>query len=147
MVKKMNGTQAGNETVQRVQQWINERDALQDYDEYKRAGKINRSVLASELSFSRSSFGTNKALEKLVKDAEMRWYPQTKTEDKKAIKAASERSERRSELTSAENSKLKDENARLKAENLMLKGKLRKFQAMADVLAEYGSSPRGVDLS
>ena len=134
----MNGQQIAQENVAKVQRWISERDAVGDYVDYERQGKINRSSICAELDFARSVINQNPTVKALLQEAEERWYGT----GKKDRKAASIRSERKAELSIAENSRLKDEIAKLKAENSLLKRQLSRFSAMADVLAETGIAPR-----
>lgn len=134
-----NGQQLGRENEDKVDKWIKARDSAGDYLVYEHQGKIKRASLIEELGFSRSVVTQNGAVNKLLTDAEQRWYGKKRAADGKSIKAASER---KSDLTAAENSRLMDELARVKAENTLLKTKLRRYAAMADVLAETGIAPR-----
>lgn len=137
-----NGQQLGRENEDKVEKWINARDSAGDYLDYEHQGKIKRASLIEELGFCRSVVTQNSAVNKLLTDAEQRWYGRKREGDGKSLKTASERSERKSDLTAAENSRLMDEMARVKAENALLKTKLRRYAAMADVLAETGIAPR-----
>lgn len=127
----------GREIVELVKVWIAERDAQADFSDYERQGKINRSALQKELSFSRSAFQTNADLVNIVTEAELRWFGETPI-DIKSIKAAAERSEKIAANTNADNSKLIEELARLKAENNTLRRQLEKFKAMDEVIKSTG---------
>lgn len=127
----------GREIVELVKVWIAEREAQADFSEYERQGKINRSALQKELSFSRSAFQTNPELVSVVTEAETRWFGETPV-DIKSIKAAAERSEKIAASTNADNSKLIEELARLKAENNTLRRQLEKFKAMDEVIKATG---------
>lgn len=136
-----NGQAKGQENLQAVQQWVAERDALGDYGEYERRGIVNRSALFAELNISRSTYGSNAEIRKLIEDADEKWYGR-KEVDAKAHKAARERSEKKAALTNAEVSKLMDQVVKLKAENAQLKRENEKYAAMKDVLCETGHLPR-----
>ena len=97
-----NGQQLGKDNEKKVKDWIEARDDAGDYLDYERRGKINRKSLFEELDFSRSVVTQNSAVYKLLTQAEERWYGK-KPEDDKSLKAASQRSERESDLKAAEN--------------------------------------------
>jgi len=124
-----------------VKNWILEREALGDYQEYERRGIINRSALFAELNISRSSYGSNLKIRAAIEEADKRWFGE-KEADTKAHKAARERSEKKAANTNAEISKLMDQIVKLKAENAQLKRENEKYAAMKDVLLETGYQPR-----
>jgi hypothetical protein len=134
--------QKAQENVTKLEQWIKERDRLGDYVDYENTGKVNRKSLCAELDFARSVTNQNPAVKALLSEAEARWYGVRQEDDKKALKAASERSARKSDMTAAENSRLLDEIGKLKAEVAMLKKQLRRYSAMEEVLSTSGIAPR-----
>lgn len=136
-----NGQAKGQENLEAVKQWIAERETQEDYGEYERRGIVNRSALFSELNISRSTFGSNAEIRKLIEDADARWYGE-KEADTKAHKAARERSEKKAAVTNAEVSKLMDQIVKLKAENAQLKRENERYAAMKEVLLETGFQPR-----
>ncbi len=136
-----NGKDKGQENLLAVKQWIADRDASGDYGEYERRGIVNRSALFAELNISRSSFGSNGQIRTLIEEADKRWFGE-KEADRKAHKAARERSEKKVANTNAEISKLMDQIAKLKAENAQLKRENERYAAMRDVLLETGYQPR-----
>lgn len=137
-----NGQQIAAENVRKIKLWIEERKRVKDYLDYEHQGRINRSSLSEELGFARSVVTQNGEVNRLISEAEELWFSERQKDDDKALEAASERSERKSVLTAAENSRLMDENAKLRAENAILKSQLRRYAAMAEVLAETGIAPR-----
>lgn len=136
-----NGQETGQQYAQRVQQWIAERDAVGDYVEYERAGKINRAALCAELDFGRSVVTQNPIVRECLAEAEGRWFG-NKEQDSKAHAAARERSEKRVAQTNADISKLQDEVAKLKAQNSILRRQLEKYEAMDAVIRSTGIAPR-----
>lgn len=135
------GQQKAQENVQRLTQWIAERDQQGDFNEYERQGKINRQALCSELDFSRSVVTQNPRVKKLLGEAESRWFNH-KQQDSKAHEAARERSEKRVAEVNADVSRLQDEIARLKAENAALRRTLEKYAAMDEIIQSTGYAPR-----
>lgn len=134
----MNNQAKAELNVKKVEQWIADRDAAQDFNEYERGGKINRGAICAELDFARSVVNQNPRVKELLAQAESRWYEPT-AQDTKALQAASERAEKRVARTSGEIAALQDELAKTKAENALLRRLLEKYQAMADIIAESGA--------
>lgn len=54
MIKGKNGQQKATENVASVVVWIAERNRLRDWHEYAYNNRINRRVIAEELSFAKS---------------------------------------------------------------------------------------------
>ena len=124
----------------RLQQWIAERDALEDFAGYERQGKVNRAALCAELDFGRSVVNQNPAVRQRLSDAEKRWYGTGGS--RQASEAARERAESRATRTQRELSNAHDQVAKLKAENVLLRERLRKYETLEDVLVETGRLPR-----
>ena len=125
----------------RVEEWIAERDAAQDYLDYERDGKVNRAELCAELDFGRSVVSQNPNVRELLQEAECRWYEPRNT-TRKAQEAARERAESKATRTSRELSIALDEAAKLKAENTLLRKRLQKFEMLDQILIETGRLPR-----
>jgi len=60
------------QAVTTFKDWINERDRANDWSDYVRAGKINRSEVAKECGFGRSAWGQNPALGEALSELEKR---------------------------------------------------------------------------
>lgn len=127
--------------AERVRQWVAERDAMVDYMEYERGGKVNRAVLCAELDFGRSVVTQNPAVRESLRSAEVRWYSQTELPGE-AHEAARERAETRSVRSERRLSSSQDMVAKLQAENVLLRKRLQKYEALDEILAETGRLPR-----
>ncbi|WP_415912786.1 hypothetical protein [Neptuniibacter sp. QD37_11] len=136
-----NGKEQGQENALLVQQWITERDAIGDYVEYERNGKVNRAALCSELGFGRSVVTQNPAVKQLLIEAETRWYG-TEDQDTKAHDAARNRSEQRVAQTNRTINKLEDKLAEALAENSVLRERLERYEAMDAIIQSTGRAPR-----
>ncbi|CAH2911780.1 MAG: hypothetical protein CPSOU_2059 [uncultured Paraburkholderia sp.] len=64
--ENLNGKQQGEESAKRFASWITERNTAHDWDDYVRAGKLNRSEIAMECGFDRAAFRQNSNLAKLL---------------------------------------------------------------------------------
>lgn len=76
-------------------------------------------------------------MEVLIIAAEKRWIGSV-SEEEKALRSVSVRSEMRAAQSNSVNSKLLDEVARLNAENSLLKIQLEKFKAMDEAIKLTG---------
>ena len=136
----------GRENVKKLIKWYRGSNE-NDIKEFMRRGAINKTAIAKELGFSKSTFGSNKRLKKVLSiiDASISSgsnkiganYPNTM----------------RSVSDSIENSKLINElnkrvlelehvNASLKVQVLDLKSKLKNLKYLDDYLDENGRIPR-----
>ena len=136
------GRTLANEYTIRLKDWIAQRDAQQDYLEYERAGKINRTILCQELDFGRSVLTQNPAAKACLLEAERRWFGNPQPKDTQAHDAARERAETRSTRTNRQLNIALDENAKLRAENALLRRRLKKYETLQEVLLETGRVPR-----
>ena len=136
------GRKIAEEYAARVRDWIAERDAQGDYEDYQRDRKVNRTTLCAELDFGRSVLTQNPNVKAQLLEAEQRWYGHGEKKANQDHDAARERAERKSTLTSRELSTALDENAKLRAENAHLRRKLRKYETLEEILAETGRLPR-----
>ena len=135
------GKRLGKNHAERVQAWIAERDAMGDYREYERGGKVHRTILCAELDFARSVTTQNPAVRASLLEAERRWYgtPHGSTD---AHDAARDRAEHKSVRLQRALNRALDENARLKSEISLLREKLKKYGVLDEILAETGRIPR-----
>ena len=135
------GRHLAKQYAERVNRWVAERDAKQDYLEYERGGRVNRAALCAELDFGRSVVSQNPAVREALNDAERRWYG-TSAPTPAAHAAARDRAENKSMRTSRELSSAQDQVARLTAENALLRKRLKKYEALDEILIETGRMPR-----
>ena len=137
----VSGKQLGRDHAGRVRAWIAERDAMGDYREYERGGKVNRTALCAELDFARSVTIQNPAVRANLLEAERRWYG-TRQAGTDAHDAARDRAEHKSIRLQRALNRALDENARLKSEISLLREKLKKYGVIDEILAETGRIPR-----
>ena len=135
------GRELAKDYAARVQAWVAERDAAHDYLEYERGGKVNRAELCAELDFGRSVVSQNPTVRECLREAESRWYGPRETSSR-AHDAARERAESKSNRSLHELSKTLDDVAKLKAENALLRKRLKKYEALEEILIETGRIPR-----
>lgn len=119
--KGRNGKQAGKEHLEAVQRWVSERERLRDWHEYERAGKINRTALATELGFDRGVVKDNPGVKELVQEKDRLWFGSSSAKKKEAQEASLERTSAALSKASADNNKLVSRIAALEAENRELR--------------------------
>ena len=118
-----NKIEIGRENLEKFQLWIAERKSQNDYLDYVRAGKLNRSEVAKELGFGRSVFAQNLSIKELALQLDAEWgaekpaIPKTERE----LVEARERANDKVKRTEASNSKLLEKIAMLEAEVRQLK--------------------------
>lgn len=133
-MKGKNGQQVAQENIQKVETWIHERNQHRDWHEYEFNNRIKRRALAQELDFAYSVCTQNKAVRKLLEDAEELWFA-PRVIEKDAHEAARERAEKRSGKLSSDNSELVQRNAELEAENRRLQRELNAYKEMESLVA------------
>ena len=134
MAKKgSNGIQEAEANVALVKQWINERNARRDWDEYGYSGRINRSALAGELGVSKSVMNQNPTVKALLKAQDKLWF---NSEDL-SREAADERAERRTQDVSITNNQLTKRIAELEVETRQLRKQLAKHESL-EALVQCG---------
>ena len=134
MAKKgSNGIQEAEANVALVQQWIKERNACRDWDEYAYSGRINRRALAEELGVSYSVMSQNPKVKKLLKDQDKLWFES----EGLSSEAAHERSEKHTQNVSATNGQLTKRIAELEVEVRQLRKQLSKHQSL-EALVQCG---------
>lgn len=127
---------------QRLQAWLSKHYQLDDWADYLRDGALNRSLIASELAITRSSFYTNPAIKSLLDNLETRLRGSGKIPEAPPVtpeaKAASERDEKYTAELELRLKSVEERNATLVAENRELKRKLDRYQMIDDHLSQTG---------
>lgn len=129
------GSDLGAEHARRFLIWINERESQNDYLDYVRAGKLNRSEVSKELGFGRSVFAQNPEVKTLALSCDDKWgalanYPaRSKTANEES--SARERAVNKVKRSEASNSRLLERLAMLEEENRQLKQQLGKLNYFA----------------
>ncbi len=127
MSKGKSGQQIAQENIALVEAWIEERNARRDWHEYEYSGRLNRTVLASELGIAKSVCTQNKAVRQLIEDADEIWFRKAK-ESRASHEAARERAEKRTNQISSSNSALSHRVGELEAENRQLRQELAAYK-------------------
>lgn len=138
MTKGKNGQQIATENVASVTAWIEERKERRDWHEYAYNDRINRSVLADELDFSKSVCTQNGAVRALLEAADALWFCEAAV-DKAAHEAARERAQIQASRTSSDNNVLQKRLAELEAENRQLRHELNAYKKQ-QALVEGGAA-------
>ena len=134
MAKKgSNGIQEAEANIALVKQWINERNARRDWDEYAYSGRINRSALAVELGVSKSIMNQNPKVKVLLKAQDKLWFES----EALSCEAAHERAERRTQDVSVTNNQLTKRIAELEVEVRQLRKQLAKHESL-EALVQCG---------
>lgn len=146
----LSGQQLGRSNVQKFEGWIAERDAVNDWHDYLRRGKLNRSEIAAECGFARSVFGSNPDLKTALEALERRLNDQgfiaaenaTVGASDEAAEASAQAVNRRvmaaKAKTEARVKALEEQNAILKAEIRDLRDQLARFKHLDDHLSRTG---------
>ena len=138
MRKGKSGRQLAIDNVELVKAWLKEREFHRDWNEYAYNNRINRSVLADELSFAKSVCTQNDAVRKILEAADALWF-KSEAVNSAAIDAARERVDIQLSRFSSDNSQLQKRIAELEAENKQLRSELRAFKAQ-QALIEGGAA-------
>lgn len=134
MAKKgSNGIQEAEANVALVKQWISQRNACRDWDEYAYAGRINRSALAAELGIAKSVMTQNPKVRVLLETQDKLWF------ESKALshEAAQERGEKHTQTVTAANNQLTKRIAELEVEVRQLRKQLAKHESL-EALVQCG---------
>ena len=136
-----NGQQKGKENLATFRQWVEERNAANDWQKYIYRGKINRREIAKECSFAETVTRQNRPvrdhLEALESDLAKRGIL-TPDHRPAEIKAAERRDEISSQFDRRKLNNLEQQNAQLMAENECLKKKLKHYNLFDEHLMETG---------
>lgn len=65
-------TTPGAKNLQKFESWINDRDAANDWADYIRGGKLNRTEVADECGFGTPAFRQNPSIAQALQDLEAR---------------------------------------------------------------------------
>lgn len=130
--------------------WIAERRAAGDWADYVRRGCLNRTVIAAELGFARSVWGSNPMLRALLLqiENELRTNGTLPAETPKLSdavdvpSAASLSAGRRNPSDAQQMKRLQSENAAMKAELEEMRTRLERYKLMDEILGETGRLPR-----
>ena len=144
------GQQLARDNLAKFQSWIAEREVTNDWHDYLRGDKLNRSEIAAECDFSLSVMRQNPAVKEALEALEsrlttlgltqpLRTAPDVSNEAAaasekvidKRIMAAKGRAEARVKA-------LEEQNASLKAEVASLRERLRRFEHLDDHLSRTG---------
>ncbi|CUK01012.1 hypothetical protein PH7735_02401 [Shimia thalassica] len=132
---KKSGADLALEYAERFALWIEERELQNDFLDYVRSGKLNRTEVAKELGFSRSVFAQNPEVNALMKNCDDKWGSvvsdgrQSKTAREES--AARERAISKLKRSETSNSRLLDRIAMLEEENRQLKLRLSEMDKFA----------------
>lgn len=144
------GRQLGKDNLLKFHSWIAERENANDWHDYLRGDKLNRSEIAAECGFSLSVMRQNPAVKNTLQTLEARLVaigvmqpPQTTLGASHDAAAASEKvidkrimaAKGRAEARVKE---LEEQNAALKAEVSSLRERLRRFEHLDDHLGRTG---------
>ena len=138
MTKGKNGQQISAENVALVIAWLEERKERRDWHEYAYNDRINRSVLADELNFSKSVCTQNGTVRALLEAADALWFNSERVE-KAAHEAARERAQTQAGRISFDNNALEKRLAELEAENRKLRYELNAYKKQ-QALVEGGAA-------
>ena len=140
---KLSAQQIKRQSVRVLINWYRQ-SSTEDMREFIRNGQLNRSIIASELGFSRSSYGSNKRLKKTLEAIEERLRSDgvlhSRIESSKAPvrdrdASGSRRDKQRLKSLEAQNADLR---VRLEAAT----AKLKQYKIFEELLAETGRVPR-----
>jgi cell division protein FtsB len=134
--------------LQKFENWIKDRDAANDWADYIRGGKLNRTEVAAECGFGTPAFRQNPSIAQALQALEARLQdagvtngasvPSNETTDAATIQAADLRI--LSSKASAERrvKAVEEQNAALKAENRDLREQLKRYKFLDEHLSTTG---------
>ena len=150
-IEKRSGAHIGAANLQQFLDWMNERYAAGDWDNYLRGAKLNKTEIAAECGFARSVFAQNPAIKTAVQGLEKELQGKGILDAIKASQNASDgitedaTNESLNQRAMAAKSKaearvkaLEEQNASLKAEVASLRERLRRFEHLDDHLSRTG---------
>lgn len=142
----INNQQKGEEFAELFANWIIEREEHNDFIDYIRRGKLNRSEVSKELGFGRSVFAQNPEVNRLAAECDKRWgnseVIEAQVKSSKEADSARERAVNKSIRTEASNSRLLEKLAKLEAENRQLRlelAELQNFKSARELFAEHSA--------
>jgi uncharacterized protein involved in exopolysaccharide biosynthesis len=144
------GQQIAQDNIIKFHDWVTERRAVDDWKDYLRSGKLNRSEIAAECGFALSVLRQNPAVKKALHDLEEDLMARGTIPSLKAAHGASNESKDASARATdkrvmatlaraeARVKVLEEQNAVLKAEVRDLREKQRRFEQLGDHLGMTG---------
>lgn len=150
MNTKQSGQQIAKENLYKFQSWIAEREAANDWQDYLRGDKLNRSEIAAECGFALSVLRQNPAVKEALQALEARLEVLGVIQPLKSIPEASDEGVIAAEKVidkrimaakgkaEARVKALEEQNAALKAEVTDLRERLRRFEHLDDHLGRTG---------
>ena len=144
------GQQKAKDNLAAFHYWIAEREAANDWHDYLRGDKLNRSEIAAECGFSLSVVRQNPAVKEALEALESRLATLGITQPRKTAPGASSEAAATAEKVidkrimaakgraEARVKALEEQNASLKAEVASLRERLRRFEHLDDHLARTG---------
>ena len=140
---KASGLERAEENVQAFLAWMSEKSAG-DFLEMVSRGCLSRKEICRELGFCRSVLSQNPRIKALLAGLEARLRKEgvlpPQSPDPSCLPLRAKR--QRMPSLEEENNKLLAENTSLKAENFELRRRLRRFQALDEILQDTGRLPR-----
>lgn len=150
MNAKQSGQQIAKDNLLKFQSWIAEREAADDWKDYLRGDKLNRSEIAAECGFALSVLRQNPAVKEALHALEARLEALSVTQSLKpapgvsneraiaAEKVIDQRIMAAKGKAEARVKALEEQNAALKAEVADLRARLRRFNHLDDHLGRTG---------
>ncbi len=144
------GQQLARDNLAKFQSWIAEREVTNDWHDYLRGDKLNRSEIAAECDFSLSVMRQNPAVKEALEALESRLTTLGLTQPLRTAPDASNEAAAASEKVidkrimaakgrvEARVKALEEQNASLKAEVASLRERLRRFEHLDDHLSRTG---------
>ena len=144
------GQQLARDNLAKFQSWIAEREVTNDWHDYLRGDKLNRSEIAAECGFSLSVVRQNPAVKEALEALESRLTTLGLTQPLRTAPDASNEAAAASEKVidkrimaakgraEARVKALEEQNASLKAEVASLRERLRRFEHLDDHLSRTG---------
>ena len=141
------GQQIAKDNLIKFKAWIVERDAANDWQDYMRADKLNRSEIAKECGFALSVLRQNPAVKSALESVETRLadisltqkqQSKTKTINAHSDEVVFKRIMRAKGGAEARVKVLEEQNATLKAEVASLRERLRRLEYLDDHLGRTG---------
>lgn len=130
--------------LQKFENWIKDRDAANDWADYIRGGKLNRTEVAAECGFGTPAFRQNPSIAQALQTLESRLSencvikPVEATTDEATCHAADLRILSSKASAERRTKAVEEQNAALKAEINDLKQKLKQYKFLDEHLAATG---------
>ncbi len=134
----------GAQNLQKFENWIEDRDKANDWADYIRAGKLNRTEVAAECAFGTPAFRQNPAIAQALEALEARLHasgvtmPATTPVDEATVQAANLRLLSSKSIAERRVKSVEEQNAALKAEVNDLKQRLKQYKFLDEHLATTG---------